>query len=77
MRTSIGVDQPMRWVCGWLEFERRQGQGIFLLPHLYHLWVKSVDAGGYFPWQTTMESVEVLPMGLLCIFIGKFYWYKT
>jgi hypothetical protein len=73
----MGVDQSVRWVCGWLKFEHWQGARYLLATtSVPPLWVQSVDAGGYFPCQTTMGSVEALPIGLLYI-IGKLYWYKA
>ena len=76
MWTSMGVHQSVRWVCGWLKFEHRQGAGYLLTTtSLPPLWVQLVNAGGYFPWQTTMGSVEALQIGFLYVFIGKFYWY--
>jgi hypothetical protein len=48
----VGVDHSVKWVCGWLVLECRQGAGNLLaaMP-IPPLGVQSVDAGSYFPWQ--------------------------
>jgi hypothetical protein len=74
----MGVDQSVRCVCGWLKFELRQEAGYLLATTTVPpLWVQLVDAGGYYPWQTTVGNVEALPIGLLYILIGNLYCYKA